>query len=94
MRDVKDLSNTKGTYTKVINDNIQEVYSNYSTMNFTDFKNYIVKLVSKANDTGARRNFLFEIDRQRDKDNLLQLVNNAWLRGQGLGTNINDKFAR
>lgn len=94
MAQVKDLSKTKGTYTKVLEDNMESINSNYATMNFMAFKSYIVNLVNQANDTNARANFLWNIERKRNKTELMFLITNAWLRGQGLGTNINDKFAR
>lgn len=93
MRNVKDLSTTKGTYTKVLEDNMESINSNYATMNFATFKSYIINLVNQAHNTNARAQFLYNIERKRNKDELLFLVTNAWLRGQGLGTNINDKFA-
>lgn len=94
MAQVKDLSKTKGTYTKVLEDNMESINSNYITMNFMTFKSYIVSLVNQANDTNARANFLWNIERKRNKTELMFLITNAWLRGQGLGTNINDKFAK
>lgn len=94
MARVKDLSHIDGTYTKVLNDNIQTIYSNYATMSFYDFKNYIIELVKQANDTNARRNFLFNIERKRNKTELMFYVNDAFMRGQGLGVDIYDKFAK
>lgn len=93
-KNVRDLSHTKGTYTKVIQDNLQEIYANVEKMDTADFKSYILRLMDQAADTPARANFIANINKQRNKVGLIMLVNNAWLRGQGLGANINDKFAR
>lgn len=91
---VKDLSNVKGTYTKVLQDHLQEIYAGYASMNLDQFKNYVLGFVNQAYDTAARSHFIESISKQRTKDGLVMLVNNAWLRGQGMSTNINDRFAK
>lgn len=63
-------------------------------MGSDEFKSYVLGLVSTANDTDARKKFINSINKQRNKDGLIMLVSNAWLRGQGLGANVNDKFAK
>lgn len=94
MAKAHNISNIRGTYSKVIGDNIKDINSRYETDSFAEYKGYILGLVETASDTAARANFIASINKQSSKDGILMLVTNAWLRGQGMGADINDKFAR
>lgn len=91
-KNVKDLSNTNGTYTKELQDHIQEINTGYATMQTEQFRQLVVSIVNKAKDTPTRRKFLNNLSKQRTKDDILMFTTNAYLRGCGMGTNIYDKF--
>lgn len=94
MNKAHDISNIKGTYSKVLSDNMDQINTVYVESNLVGFKNFITELVSSnSNDTAARKNFLATVSQQRSKDRLLEFVYNSCLRGMGLGTNLNDQFA-
>ena len=90
----RDLSQTNGTYTKLLNENIQTIYDNYNNRSISveQFKQNVIKIIESAHDTPAKRNFLSSLDKQKTKNNILFFVSNSWLRGCGLSSNINDKF--
>ena len=90
----RDLSHTNGTYTKLLNENIQTIYDNYNNRSISveQFKQNVIKIIESAHDTPAKRNFLLSLDNQKTKNNVLFFVSNSWLRGCGLSSNINDKF--
>lgn len=91
---VKDLSNTKGTYTKCLDTRMQDIYAEYgkATCTAESLKLFVKGVVKPAFDTEAKRNFLLQLDRQKSKDGIVMFVSNALMRGSGLGANINDKF--
>ena len=90
----RDLSHTNGTYTKLLNENIQTIYDNYNNRSISveQFKQKVIKIIESAHDTPAKRNFLLSLDKQKTKNNVLFFVSNSWLRGCGLSSNPNDKF--
>ena len=90
----RDLSHTTGTYTKLLNENIQTFYDDYNnrSVSVEQLKQKVIKIIESANDTPAKRNFLLSLSKQKTKDNVLFFVSNSWLRGCGLSSNINDKF--
>lgn len=94
MTKVFDLSKTEGTYTKEIEIHLPEIYSAYEdrTISIAAFKDLVINIVNKARDTKARKNFLSNLTKKTSKDQILFYTNNAYMRGCGLGTDINDKF--
>ena len=90
----RDLSQTTGTYTKLLNENIQTIYDDYNnrTVSVEQLKQKVVKIIESAYDTPAKRNFLLSLNKQKTKDNVVFFVSNSWLRGCGLSSNVNDKF--
>ena len=98
----RDLSQTNGTYTKLLNENIQTIYDNYNNRSISveQFKQKVIKIIESAHDTPAKivssnksnTNFLLSLNKQKTKNNVLFFVSNSWLRGCGLSSNINDKF--
>ena len=90
----RDLSQTNGTYTKLLNENIQTIYNDYNNISISveQFKQKVIKIIESAHDTPAKRNFLLSLNKQKTKNNVLFFVSNSWLRGCGLSSNINDKF--
>ena len=82
----KDLSEVKGSYTKCLNDNIfiiNELGSDVR-VDLPTYINKIIEIVKPANETNAKRNFIFTLQKQRSKLNAMMYVNNAWLKGSGL----------
>ena len=82
----KDLSNTKGSYAKCLNDNILLIHDLGSDVR-VDLPTYIkkiIEIVKPAHDTNAKRNFILTLQRQRSKVNAMMYVDNAWLKGSGL----------
>ncbi|MBR4378268.1 MAG: hypothetical protein IKP50_05270 [Bacilli bacterium] len=59
------------------------MYENRSVSS-DQFKEYIKRVVSEAKDTEAKRRFLLTLAAQRMKDNIVQFVQNALFRGQGM----------
>lgn len=93
-KNVQDLSKAKGTYTRELEDHIKEIYAGYETKTTEELRQLIISIVSKANDTPARKGFLLSLAKQRTKDDMLMLASNAYLRGCGMSSNIYDKFNR
>ena len=83
----KDLSKVDGSYTKCIGDNIALIYDLGVDVriDLNTFKTKIIDIIKTAKDTEAKRNFLFKLNSQRSKMQALEFVNNAYLRGSGLG---------
>ena len=74
------------SYVHYLNDKIQDIYSMYENRSVSSdqFKEYIKRVVSEAKDTEAKRRFLLTLASQRTKDNIVQFVQNALFRGQGM----------
>lgn len=79
------IDDTK-SYVHYLNEKIQDIYSMYENRSVSSdqFKEYIKRVVSEAKDTEAKRRFLLTLTSQRTKDNIVQFVQNALFRGQGL----------
>ena len=74
------------SYVHYLNEKIQDIYSMYENRSVSSdqFKEYIKRVVSEAKDTEAKRRFLLTLAAQRTKDNIVQFVQNALFRGQGM----------
>ena len=74
------------SYVHYLNEKIQDIYSMYENRSVSpdQFKEYIKRVVSEAKDTEAKRRFLLTLTSQRTKDNIVQFVQNALFRGQGM----------
>lgn len=74
------------SYVHYLNEKIQDIYSMYENRSVSSdqFKEYIKRVVSEAKDTEAKRRFLLTLTSQRTKDNIVQFVQNALFRGQGM----------
>lgn len=74
------------SYVHYLNEKIQDIYSMYESRSVSSdqFKEYIKRVVSEAKDTEAKRRFLLTLTSQRTKDNIVQFVQNALFRGQGM----------
>ena len=74
------------SYVHYLNEKIQDIYSMYENRSVSSdqFKEYIKRVVSEAKDTEAKRRFLLTLAAQRMKDNIVQFVQNALFRGQGM----------
>lgn len=90
----RDLSDTNGTYAKVLIEKRSEINEAYSMPGATTetFKAAIIDLIHEASDTDAKRNFIVMLNKQRSKDKILEFVYAAIMRGCGLGANVNDNF--
>jgi len=79
------VDNTK-SYVHYLNEKIQDIYSMYENRSISSdqFKEYIKRVISEAKDTEAKRRFLLTLTSQRTKDNIVQFVQNALFRGQGM----------
>lgn len=79
------IDDTK-SYVHYLNEKIQDIYSMYENRSVSSdqFKEYIKRVVSEAKDTEAKRRFLLTLAAQRTKDNIVQFVQNALFRGQGM----------
>lgn len=74
------------SYVHYLNEKIQDIYSMYENRSVSSdqFKEYIKNVVNEAKDTEAKRRFLLTLTSQRTKDNIVQFVQNALFRGQGM----------
>lgn len=83
----KDLSTVDGTYTKEINDHIQEINEKFedSSLDANGYRNLILKIIEPAHDTPAKRNFIFNLSRKRTKYDILFYVTSSYLTGSKLG---------
>ena len=91
----QDLTVIKGTYSKALVDNLEEIYSAYesSDYNVERYRQLVIDTVKSVHDTPAKINFLDSLAKARTKDNILMLVSNVALRAAGLSTNVDDKWA-
>lgn len=81
-----NLTDDVKSYVHYLNEKIQDIYSMYENRSVSadQFKEYIKRVVSEAKDTEAKRRFLLTLTSQRTKDNIVQFVQNALFRGQGM----------
>lgn len=81
-----NLTDDTKSYVHYLNEKIQDIYSMYEnrSVSVDQFKEYIRRIISDAADTQAKRKFLLTLTSQRTKDNVVQFVQNALFRGQGL----------
>lgn len=83
----KDLSTVEGSYTKELNDHIQEINSKFedNSIDVNSYRDLIIKIIEKAHDTPAKRNFLFNLSKKRTKYDILFYVTSSYLNGSKLG---------
>ena len=83
----KDLSTVEGSYTKELNDHIQEINSKFedNSIDVNGYRDFIIKSIEKAHDTPAKRNFLLNLSRKRTKYDILFYVTSSYLNGSKLG---------
>lgn len=83
----KDLSIVEGSYTKELNDHIQEINSKFedNSIDVNGYRDLIIKIIEKAHDTPAKRNFLFNLSKKRTKYDILFYVTSSYLNGSKLG---------
>ena len=82
----QDLSNQEGSYTKAINDHMDElnVAAEDYNVSLAEFKQLVLTIIAEAHDTKARRNFIMKLQNMRTKENAIFYVYNAYLKGRGL----------
>ena len=83
----KDLSNTEGSYTKELNDNINLIndMANDVTVDLKTYIKRVLEIIEPAHDTTAKRNFIYKLQTQPNKIKAVSYVTDAWLKGSGLG---------
>jgi len=83
----KDLSTVNGTYTKEINDHISEINEKFedNSLDTNGYRNLILKIIGPANDTPAKRNFILNLNRKRNKTEILFYVTSSYLTGSKMG---------
>ena len=83
----KDLSTVEGSYTKELNDHIQEINSKFedNSVDTNSYRDFIIKTIEKAHDTPAKRNFLFNLSKKKTKYDILFYVTSSYLNGSKLG---------
>ena len=81
-----DLSEQEGSYTKAINDHMEELNVAASDYNISlaEFKQIVLAIVNEAHDTKARRNFIAKLQGMKTKENAIFYVYDAYLKGKGL----------
>lgn len=91
----RDLSETKGTYSKCLGDGMQKINAAYAdgSVGEEEFRSLILSVVSEANDTIALRNFVDNVKAKHGKTQLVEYVYNAYMRGSGMGVRLDDEFA-
>ncbi len=82
----KDLSKVEGSYTREIELNLDLITDSFEDpdVDASSLKSIIKKIVSKANDTKARKKFLTNLESKNTKEQIIFFVSNAWLAGSCL----------
>lgn len=85
----KDLTTVKGTYSKLLNDNIAKIYAEGEddSVSLQDYKVTILDIVKPANNTPAKATFEYKVSQMRSKQELMFYASNAALNGGGYGVN-------
>lgn len=85
----KDLTTVKGTYSKLLNDNIEKIYAEGEddSVSLQDYKTTILDIVKSANNTPAKATFEYKVSQMRSKQELMFYASNAALNGGGFGVN-------
>ena len=91
----RDLTKVKGTYAKLLQDHIQEIYTAFgdSKVDVNGLKELIKKIIAPAHETDAKKGFILKVDRQRDKQALVELCTNAILRADKDTRLVGDRWA-
>ena len=77
-----DLTKVRGTYAKLLNDHIKEIYDAYGnpSVDVNKMKEIVKGIIKDADETDAKKGFILKVDGQRNKLGLTELCTNAILR--------------
>lgn len=77
-----DLTKVRGTYAKLLNNHIKEIYEAYGnpSVDINKMKEIVKGIIKSADETDAKKGFILKVDGQRNKLGLTELCANAILR--------------
>jgi chromosome segregation ATPase len=78
--EVRDLTKIKGTYSKLISDNIQQIFDALEQRKSTsEMKELVLNIIESAHDTPAKRGFIVKLNKQSSAFGIANLCKNAML---------------
>lgn len=80
----KDLTNIATSYTYYLNKEINKI-NELASASLADFKKGVLEIISPANDTPAKRNFIMKLTQINTLFKAQEYVYNALLNGSGNG---------
>lgn len=90
-----NLNEVNGTYSNLIFKNKDKIFSMYGdkSVDVNKFRNEILTITESAGDTKAKRNFIFILNKQRSKDQIVTYIGNIIMRADHLSSNVDDKWS-
>ena len=95
LTETKDLTSVNGTYSKLLADNISKINTAFENgLSLAEMQRLVLKIIDKAADTNAKRNFILSVGKARNPMDLTSLCTNAVLRANTDTRLVGDRWAR